>query len=102
MKKKGKGPSLKSWSQVKDDVFGVPGTLRRDEMERESADFVIGMHLRALREEANLTQEQFAQKVNKKRSYISRIENDVGNMTLKTLLELFEVGFGKKVTIEIK
>ncbi|MDP4717847.1 MAG: helix-turn-helix transcriptional regulator, partial [Flavobacteriales bacterium] len=47
-------------------------------------------------------QEQFAQKVNKKRSYISRIENDGGNMTLKTLLELFEVGLGKKVTIEIK
>ncbi len=102
MKKKGKGPNLKSWSQVKDEVFGVPGTLRRDEMEIESAAFVIGMQLRALREEANLTQEQFAQKVNKKRSYISRIENDGGNMTLKTLLELFEVGFGKKVTIEIK
>ncbi len=102
MKKKGKGPSLKSWSQVKDEVFGVPGTLRRDEMERESAAFVIGMQLRALREEANLTQEQFAQKVNKKRSYISRIENDGRNMTLKTLLELFEVGLGKKVTIEIK
>lgn len=102
MKKKGKGPNLKSWSEVKDEVFGVTGTPRRDEIERESAAFVIGMHLRALREEANLTQEQFAQKVNKKRSYISRIENDGGNMTLKTLLELFEVGLGKKVTIEIK
>ena len=102
MKKKGKGPNLKSWSEVKDEIFGVTGTPRRDEIERESTAFVIGMKLRALREEANLTQEQFAQKVNKKRSYISRIENDGGNMTLKTLLELFEVGFGKKVTIEIK
>jgi DNA-binding XRE family transcriptional regulator len=102
MKKKGEGPKLKSWSEVKDEVFGVTGTPRRDEVERESTAFVIGMRLRQLREQANLTQEQFAQKVNKKRSYISRIENDGGNMTLKTLLELFEVGFGKKVTIEIK
>lgn len=102
MKKKGEGPKLISWSEVKDQVFGVPGTPRREEIERESTAFVIGMQLRAFREEANLTQEQFAQKVNKKRSYISRIENDGGNMTLKTLLELFEVGFGKKVTIEIK
>ena len=102
MKKKDEGPKLKSWSEVKDEVFGVTGTPRRDEIERESTAFVIGMQLRQYREEANLTQEQFAQKVNKKRSYISRIENDGGNMTLKTLLELFEVGFGKKVTIEIK
>ena len=102
MKKKDEGPKLKSWSEVKDEVFGVTGTPRRDEVERESTAFVIGMRLRQLREQANLTQEQFAQKVNKKRSYISRIENDGGNMTLKTLLELFEVGFGKKVTIEIK
>ena len=102
MKKKSEGPKLRSWSEVKDEIFGVTGTPRRDEIERESTAFVIGMQLRAYREEANLTQEQFAQKVNKKRSYISRIENDGGNMTLKTLLELFEVGFGKKVTIEIK
>ena len=102
MKKKNEKPKLISWDDVKNQVFGPEGTKLRDEVERESTAFVIGMQLRQLREEANLTQEQFAQKVNKKRSYISRIENDGGNMTLKTLLELFEVGFGKKVTIEIK
>ena len=102
MKKKNENPKLISWDEVKNQVFGPEGTKLRDEVERESTAFVIGMQLRQLREEANLTQEQFAQKVNKKRSYISRIENDGGNMTLKTLLELFEVGFGKKVTIEIK
>jgi hypothetical protein len=36
MKKKGEGPKLKSWSEVKDEVFGVTGTPRRDEVERES------------------------------------------------------------------
>jgi DNA-binding XRE family transcriptional regulator len=102
MKKKNENPKLISWDEVKNQVFGPEGTKLRDEVERESTAFVIGMQLRQYREEANLTQEQFAQKVNKKRSYISRIENDGGNMTLKTLLELFEVGFGKKVTIEIK
>ena len=93
---------LTTWSEFKDEFKGPIGTPERDAYERDVAAFLIGMQLRALREEANFTQEQFAQKVNKKRSYISRIENDGGNMTLKTLLELFEVGFGKKVTIEIK
>ena len=98
-KEKGK---LTTWSEFKDEHFGLIGTSERDAYERDVAAFVIGMQLRTLREEAKLTQEQFAQKVNKKRSYISRIENDGRNMTLKTLLELFEVGLGKKVTIEIK
>jgi len=93
---------LTSWSEFKDEVFGPIGTKQRDEVERESTAFLIGMQLRQYREQANLTQEEFAQKVNKKRSYISRIENDGGNITLKTLLELVEVGLGKKVKITIE
>lgn len=99
---KKKTNELITWSQFKDEIFGPIGTPLRDEVDREAYAFVIGMQLRQLREEAKLTQEEFAQKVNKKRSYISRIENDGGNMTLKTLLELFEGGLGKKVTITIE
>jgi DNA-binding XRE family transcriptional regulator len=91
-----------TWEEIKDRAIGEKGTPNRDRMEREASAFLIGLQLRELREKAQLTQEEFAQKVNKKRSYISRVENDAGNMTLRTLLELFEVGLGKKVIITIK
>lgn len=50
----------------------------------------------------HLTQEQLAQKVGKKRSYISRIENEEGNnIKLKTLMEIIEKGFGGKIRIDL-
>lgn len=53
------------------------------------------------REKQNLTQEQLAQKVGKKRSYISRIESAEGNnMKIKTLIEIVERGFGGSLKIE--
>jgi hypothetical protein len=42
-----------------------------------------------------------AQLVDKKRTYISRVENDGANMTLKTLYEIVEKGLGGKVRIQI-
>jgi transcriptional regulator with XRE-family HTH domain len=49
-----------------------------------------------------LTQEQLAQLVDKKRTYISRVENDGSNMTLKTLFDIVEKGLGGKVSIQIE
>jgi len=48
-----------------------------------------------------MTQEDLAKVIDKKRTYISRVENDGGNITLKTLFEIVEKGFGGKVTIGI-
>jgi transcriptional regulator with XRE-family HTH domain len=58
--------------------------------------------LKKAREEKNLTQEQLAQIVEKKRTFISRLENDGSNMTLKTLFEIVEKGLGGKVQISIQ
>jgi transcriptional regulator with XRE-family HTH domain len=57
--------------------------------------------LREAREEKNLTQEQLAELIDKKRTYISRVENNGSNLTLKTLYEIVEKGLGGKVTISI-
>ena len=38
----------------------------------------------------------------KKREYISRIENNGSNLTLKTLYEIVEKGLGGKVKIQIE
>ena len=89
----------KSWKEIKDNVYGKKGTSRRDKLEREFESFKVGIMLKKAREEKHLTQEQLAQLVDKKRTYISRLESDGSNMTLKTLFDIVEKGLGGKVKI---
>ncbi len=94
--------STRTWKEIKDEVYGNHGTQRRDQLEREYESFKIGILLKKAREEKHLTQEQLAILVDKKRTYISRVENDGSNMTLKTLFEIVEKGLGGKVNISIE
>ena len=93
---------IKSWSQIKDDVYGTTGSSRRDELDREVEAFKIGLMIRQARESKNMTQEELGKIISKKRSYISRVENDGSNMNLKTLFEIVEKGLGGKVNIAIE
>ncbi len=102
-KKKGrKEMETKKWSEIKDSVYGKKGTERRDELDRDFESFKVGMLLRKAREEKHLTQSELADKIDKKRTYISRVENDGSNMTLKTLYDIVEKGLGGKVKIQIE
>jgi DNA-binding XRE family transcriptional regulator len=94
--------STRRWKEIKDEVYGKKGASRRDQLEREVESFKIGLLLKKAREEKRLTQEQLAELVDKKRTYISRVENDGSNMTLKTLFEIVEKGLGGRVTISIQ
>ncbi|KAA0989044.1 helix-turn-helix transcriptional regulator [Dyadobacter aurulentus] len=91
----------KSWTEIKDDVYGKTGTERRDNLERDVSGFRIGLLLKKAREEKNLTQSQLANIIDKKREFISRVENDGSNLNLKTLYEIVEKGLGGKVRIQI-
>ncbi|MBV6881576.1 helix-turn-helix transcriptional regulator [Epilithonimonas ginsengisoli] len=91
----------KNWKEIKDNVYGKVGTERRDELERDFESFAIGLQLRKAREEKNLTQSELANLVDKKREYISKIENNGSNLTLKTLFDIVEKGLGGKVRISI-
>ncbi|KOF03016.1 XRE family transcriptional regulator [Roseivirga seohaensis subsp. aquiponti] len=92
----------KSWKAIKDEVYGKKGSVRRDELERDFEGFKIGLLLRKAREDKHLTQEQLGDLIDKKRTYISRVENDGSNLTLKTLYEIVEKGLGGKVKISIE
>tara|TARA_R110002049_G_scaffold92736_1_gene229885 strand:+ start:1456 stop:1767 length:312 start_codon:yes stop_codon:yes gene_type:complete len=102
MKTKTNKMDTKSWKEIKDTVYGKKGTERRDGLERDFESFKIGLLLRNAREEKNLTQEQLGELVDKKRTYISRVENNGSNLTLKTLYQIVEKGLGGKVTISIE
>jgi ribosome-binding protein aMBF1 (putative translation factor) len=92
----------KSWTKIKDDVYGVKGTSRRDELDRNYESFKIGLLLRQARENKKMTQTVLASKVKKKREYISRIENNSSNLTLQTLFDIVEKGLGGKINISIE
>lgn len=94
--------NTKTWSQIKNEVFGETGTMRRDDLDRQVESFKIGLLLREAREKKSMTQEELGKIIDKKRSYISRVENDASNITLKTLFDIVEKGFGGKVKLSIE
>jgi ribosome-binding protein aMBF1 (putative translation factor) len=94
--------NTKTWTEIKDNVYGKSGTPRRDKLDREFESFAVGLLLKKAREQKQLTQEELANLLDKKRSFISRVESNGSNMTLKTLYDIVEKGLGGKVKIQIE
>ena len=101
MKAENNDRDISTWSQIKDQVYGKKGTERRDNLEREAESFKIGLLLKKARESKHMTQEELGLIIDKKRTYISRVENDGSNITLSTLFDIVEKGLGGKVSISI-
>ena len=55
--------------------FGEEGTKEREKFREEAFSFYFGEIIKNRRKELNMSQESLAEKVGKKRPYISRIEN---------------------------
>ena len=98
MKKKSNVTTLESHFTKR---YGKRGTPKRTAFEAKAKSFVIGELLKEERKEANLTQEQLADIIGAKKSYISRIENGKTDIQLSTLYKLFELGLGKEISISI-
>ena len=64
--------------QLKDEIYGVKGTPRRDNLERELETLRIGVQIRNARQKKEMTQAQLAERIDKKRTFISKVENDGG------------------------
>ncbi|MBK9257809.1 MAG: helix-turn-helix transcriptional regulator [Saprospiraceae bacterium] len=82
--------------------YGQIGTEKRTEFDAKAKSFVIGELLKEERLEANLTQQELANKIGAKKSYISRVENGKSDIQLSTLFKLFEFGLGKRINIIIE
>lgn len=94
--------NTKTLDQIKDQYYGEKGTSERDYLERELDALRIGFKIRNAREKREMTQTELADRVDKKRTFISKVENDGGNITLKTLFDIVERGLGGKLHIEVQ
>ena len=93
--------NITTFDEHLDQRYGIIGSLKRTEFEIKAKAFAIGEILREARKEAQMTQEQLAQKTGTRKSFISRIENGHSDIQLSTLYRLVEIGFGKKVNLTI-
>lgn len=93
--------NAKNFDELLDIKYGNFGTEKRDDFEERAQYFVISEMLKEARKEAKMTQEQLAEKVGTKKSYISRLENGKCDIQLSTLYRIFEFGLGKKVNLLI-
>ncbi len=93
--------NAKNFDELLDIKYGKIGTEKRDEFEEKAQYFVISEMLKVARKEAHMTQEQLAEKVGTKKSYISRLENGKCDIQLSTLYRIFEFGLGKRINLTI-
>jgi len=93
--------NAKNFDELLDIKYGKIGAEKRDNFEEKAQYFVISEMLKEARKEANMTQEQLANKVGTKKSYISRLENGKCDIQLSTLYRIFEFGLGKRVNLMI-
>lgn len=89
--------NIKNFDELIDLEHGKTGTETRNKYAENSQMFIISEMLKEARKDANLTQEQLAEKAGTKKSYISKIENAKGNIQLSTLIRIFEIGLNKRI-----
>ncbi|MEK9603617.1 MAG: helix-turn-helix transcriptional regulator [Flavobacteriaceae bacterium] len=89
--------NIKSFDELVEFEHGKIGTNSRNKFEEGAQMFIVSEMLKEARKEANLTQEQLAEKAGTKKSYISKLENGKGNIQLSTLIRIFEQGLNRRI-----
>ena len=80
--------------------FGPIGSPQRDQFEMECDAFIIGEQLKEERLRAGRTQEQLADRIGTKKSFISRVEKGRADIQLSTLVKLFR-GLGRQICVRV-
>ena len=88
---------IKTFDELIEREHGKIGSDSRNAYEERAIMFIVSEMLKEARKEANLTQQQLAEKTGTKKSYISKIENGKGNIQLSTLIRIFEKGLNRRI-----
>ena len=93
--------NVKTFDELLDLKYGKVGSSLRDADEAKANYFVISEMLKEARKDAKITQEQLADRIGTKKSYISRLENGKVDIQLSTLFKIFETGLNRKIQLTI-
>lgn len=96
-----KKKNITNFDELLESKYGKIGTPKRDSFEEKAQYFVISSMLKEARKEAHMTQDELAEKLGTKKSYISRLENGKCDIQLSTLYRIFEFGLGRRVNLLI-
>ncbi len=81
---------LTTLNDLKDKHLGKIGTSKRDEYEQELKVELLAEEIKSLRLENDLTQDQLGELIGVQRAQISKLENGKSNITIGTLLKVFD------------
>lgn len=78
-----------SLEEIKNKHIGKVGTPDRDQYEFDLKLDVLGYMIKQARKKRNMTQEELGKLVGVKRAEISKLENSSRNMTIGTIIKIF-------------
>ncbi|MEL6672178.1 MAG: helix-turn-helix transcriptional regulator [Bacteroidota bacterium] len=93
---------MKTFDELKQNLYGAAGTPSRDSYEAKAKAYVVGRQLREARENRQMTQQALADKINRQKTFISRIENGKVDVQLSTLFRIAEEGLGMRLKINFE
>ena len=76
--------------QLKDKHLGKVGTPDRDRYEFDLKIEILAEMIKAVRKERNMTQEDLGKLIGVQKAQISKLERNTKNVTLDTILKVFE------------
>lgn len=89
-------------SEWVDKSIGEVGTENRDSYEANLKIELLGEFLKKIRNNHNLTQEEVAKHMGHGKSYISKIENDISELTISTLTKYLQALHMTKLSIRVE
>ena len=89
-----------SFDELLDTDYGKTGTETREKFEIDAEACVLAECLKEQRKLAGLTQQELADRIGTKKSYISKIENGHADIQLSTLFRIFN-GLGRRISLTI-
>jgi len=78
-----------SLETITDKYIGKNGSPKRDVFEEDLKLDIIGSVIKKVRQEKDLTQEELGEIVGVKKAQISKIENNLHNVRVDTILKVF-------------
>ena len=99
-KKKQAIMDCETFDDILNQEYGPQGSPERASFETEADAFCLAETLREQRRLAGLTQQELADKIGTKKSYISKLENGHADVQLSTLFRIF-AGLGKRISLTV-